>query len=186
MTKLALVVLAAAVAAGDAGAAVSVIGGGLAHACYRAVDDARAPARRALETCDLALEVEALSRADRAATLVNRGILHMRGGRNARALADFEAGLAIQPDLAEAKVNLGAALYNMGRFQEALSRLDEGVTATAPEARAVGHYNRALAREALGDVRGAYEDFRAALAIRADFDLAALQLQRFSVVSRGD
>jgi tetratricopeptide (TPR) repeat protein len=145
------------------------------------VEYARVPPSKALEVCDLALETERLSRRDRAATLTNRGILHMRDGRNSRALQDYQRSLELMPDLTETKVNIGAALYGLKRYPEALAMLTEGITTESADARATGFYNRALTHEKLGDVQSAYEDFQAALRAKPDFEMAQKQLERFTV-----
>jgi tetratricopeptide (TPR) repeat protein len=179
----AFVVLLAAAVAAPAQGAVTVFGGGLARSCYEAVEYSRVTTSRAIQICDLALEQEQLTRRDRAATLTNRGILYMRDGRHERALTDYTKSIRLMPDLLESKVNLGAALYSLGRYQEALTALNEGIGTDSVDAKAVGYYNRALCHERLGDAQTAYEDFRRALDIRPDFDLAAKQLERFTVVS---
>ena len=179
----AIVAMLFAAATAPAQAAITVIGGGLARACYEAVEYSRVPPARAVEISDNALEQEQLTRRDRAATTTNRGILHMREGRHQRALADYEKSIRLMPDLLESKVNLGAALYGLGRYREALDALNEGIGADSIDAKAVGYYNRALCHERLGDIQAAYEDFRRALETRPDFELAAKQLDRFTVVT---
>src|SRR6185437_2346267 len=75
--------------------AVMTIGGPLSHLCYESAlaADSRA---EALDGCTRALEEESLTTPDRAATLVNRGILFMSGGHYADADADFDAALKIE------------------------------------------------------------------------------------------
>jgi tetratricopeptide (TPR) repeat protein len=182
--RLGISAIAAAIAASAAApaqGAVTVVGGGLARGCYEAVEYARVSTSDAIEVCDLALEQEVLTRRNRAATYTNRGILFMRDGRNERALADYKKSLSLMP-LLETKVNLGAALYGLKRYTEALEVLNEGVTTEEPNARATGFYNRALTYEKLGNVQAAYEDFRAALQVKPDFEAAQKQLTRFTVV----
>jgi tetratricopeptide (TPR) repeat protein len=179
----AFVMMLVAIAAAPAQAAVTVLGGGLAHSCYEAVEYSRVTSARALQICDTALEQEQLTKRDRAATITNRGILHMREGRYQKALADYEKSIRLMPQLLESKVNLGAALYSLGRYQEALVALNEGIGTDSVDAKAIGYYNRALCHERLGDVQTAYEDFRRALAARPDFELASKQLERFTVVT---
>ena len=164
-----------------ANAAITVIGGGLGKDCYEAVEYARLAPSQALAICDLALEQERLSRRDRAATLTNRGILHMRDGRTQRALADYEKSLSLMPGLLETKVNIGAALYGLKRYPEALRALNEGLSTESVDAKVTGLYNRGLVHEKLGDLQKSYEDFRAALDLKPDFELAAQQLSRFTV-----
>lgn len=162
-------------------AAITVIGGGLAQGCYEAVEYGRMAPSKALELCELALSQERLNRRDRAATLTNRGILHMRDGRNQRALQDYERALELMPELTETKVNVGAALYGLKRYPEALNMLTEGITTESVDARATGFYNRALTYEKLGNLQQAYEDFQSALRVKPDFTLASQQLERFVV-----
>jgi len=165
--------------------AVTVIGGGLGQACYEAADDHRVAPQKAMEICNLALTNETLRRRDKAATYTNRGILHMRTGNNTRALWDYQNSLRLMPDLKEAKVNLGAALYNLQRYPEALAALNEGVASESENARTVGFYNRGLTHEKLGNLQSAYEDFRAALKLKPDFQQAQNQMARFTVVPAG-
>lgn len=183
---ISVVALAAAMAApASAQGAVTVIGGGLAQACYEAVEFNNVSTAKALETCTRALETETLRRRDKAATHTNRGILFMRMGNNTRALWDYERGLAMAPDLQETQVNVGAALYNLKRYPEALVALNAGVAAEDIDAKAIAYYNRGLTNEKLGNLQLAYEDFQAALKIKPDFEMAATQMSRFTVVPAG-
>lgn len=182
--RLGISAVAAALAASvtaPAQGAVTVIGGGLARDCYEAVEFVRVSNSDAIDICDRALEQEVLTRRNKAATYTNRGILYMREGRNDRALSDYSKSLSLMP-LLETKVNLGAALYGLKRYTEALQVLNEGIATDSPDARATGFYNRALTYEKLGNVQAAYEDFRAALQVKPDFEAAQRQLSRFTVV----
>src|SRR5690349_5528048 len=173
----AFAVVAAGLAAAPSQAAVTVIGGGMARACYEAVEYEKIPTSKAIELCSLALEQEDLRRRDKAATYTNRGILFMRDGRNQRALFDYNKSISLMPDLYETKVNKGAALYGLERYSEALAALNEGVLTDSVDARAIGFYNRGLAYEKLGDLQRAYEDFRRALNTNPDFTMAAKQME---------
>lgn len=186
-TRLALgtMALAASLLASPAAlaqGAVTVIGGGLGQACYEAAEDRRVAPMKAMEVCNLALTNETLKRRDKAATYTNRGILHMRMGNNTKAMWDYQKSLGMMPDLKEAKVNLGAALYNLERYPEALVALNEGVGSESENARIIGFYNRGLTHEKLGDLQSAYEDFRQALKMKPDFKQAQDQISRFTVV----
>lgn len=165
--------------------AVTVVGGGLGQACYEAADSKRVAPMKALEVCNLALTNETLKRRDKAATHTNRGILHMRMGNNTKAMWDYQNSLRLMPGLKETKVNLGAAYYNLQRYPEALTALNEGVASESEDARTVGFYNRGLTHEKLGDLQSAYEDFRRALTLRPDFKEAQDQIARFTVVPAG-
>lgn len=162
--------------------AVTVIGGGLAQSCYEAVEYSRMQTSQAIEICDLALQHEHMRIRDKAATYTNRGILHMRQGNNTRALWDYQRSLQVMPNLEEAKVNLGAALYNLKRYPEALKALNEGVGTDSLDAKVIGYYNRGLTHEKLGDIQSAYEDFRRAYQLKPEFTQAFDQMSRFTVV----
>src|SRR5688500_9958297 len=75
--------------AGPAGAAVLTGGGGYARSCYEAAE-AQEKTWSAVQACNRALTEEALTPEDRVATLVNRGILHLRRSSLAEANADFD------------------------------------------------------------------------------------------------
>jgi tetratricopeptide (TPR) repeat protein len=189
-TRIGLGISAFAVAAvaslsASAQGAVTVVGGGMAQACYEAVESGEGAVTKVIELCTRALELETMKKRDRAATYTNRGILFMRVGNNTRAMWDYQRGLDLMPDLQETKVNLGAALYNLRRYPEAMTALNEGIGTDDIEARAVAHYNRGLTYEKLGNIQLAYEDFREALILKPDFALAATQMQRFTVVPVG-
>lgn len=162
---------------------IEVFGSGYARECFQAVKKDRMFNARALELCDAALEQEPLSSSNRAATHINRGILYMRQQSHARAMRDYEAGLALMPDMPEAKINVGAVLYYLGRYSEAVTALDQGVTAKNPETRAAAYYNRGIAQEQLGNYEAAYTDYGRALASDPEFEPAAKQLKRFTRIS---
>jgi tetratricopeptide (TPR) repeat protein len=138
-----------------------------------------------MQMCNEALDRESLKVRDRAATYVNRGILYMRAGNFERALSDYREGLALRPEMLEAKVNIGAALYGLRRYDEAMEALNEGLKTDSIEARAVGLYNRALIWEHRGDVKAAYFDYKEALELNPTFVQAAKQLERFTVTEVG-
>lgn len=165
--------------------AITVFGGGMARECYLGVESKRATFET-MEICDLALLQERLTTRDRAATYVNRGILHMRLGHLEKALSDYDTGARLEPGLPGAQINRGAALYNLGRYPEAMEALNAGLTTDDPDIKAVGFYNRGLTAEKLGNIQGAYEDFKAALDLDPMFELAERQLERFEVVAVSD
>ncbi|MEP7209850.1 MAG: tetratricopeptide repeat protein [Alphaproteobacteria bacterium] len=166
-------------------AQVMVIGGGMARDCYHAVEYSKIAPSRAMQMCNEALDRESLTNKDRAATLVNRGILSMRQGNYQRAMTDYQQSLELRPELLEAKVNIGAALYGLKRYDEAMLALNEGLKTDSVEARAVGLYNRALIWEQRGDAKAAYYDYREALDLNPTFAQAARQLERFTVTEIG-
>ena len=163
-------------------AAVTVIGSGLAQSCYQAAEF-NTNAQGGVDTCTMALEHQALTQEDRASTLVNRGILRARTSDSAGALLDYNAALDMNPNLAEAYVDRGANYIKMKRCQSALDDLNKGLKLGANEPH-IAYYDRAIAHECVGDIRGAYEDYTKAISLEPDFTLAAEQLRRFKVVRK--
>lgn len=171
----------------SANAALSVIGKGPAHDCYvAALHDYGAG--NGEDICTLALDSAILNLRDRAATLVNRGVIRTRIGRLAAALVDNDQAIAIgehlsPPDLGVAYVNRASVLNALGRPREAFDSASKGLILGAgnPE---IGYYARAVAEEMLGDVKSAYHDYKQAIGLNPDFAPAARQLTRFRVESR--
>ncbi|WP_442950396.1 tetratricopeptide repeat protein [Paenibacillus sp. DMB20] len=64
------------------------------------------PGPLALDPCNRALTEESLSQRDRAATLVNRGIIRMRLGRFNDAIEDYRAAIRLKSDLGDSYINL--------------------------------------------------------------------------------
>jgi tetratricopeptide (TPR) repeat protein len=171
------------VLAAPAFGAATVIGGGLGRECYLAAEFKR-ERNMSLDVCNRALEEEQLQRRDRAATLVNRGIVHMHGKDLVRALADYEAAIRLEPRLAEAHVNRGIALLYMGgEDQAAIAALTHGLSLN-PVRPEVAYYTRAVAYEVVGNVRAAYDDYQAAAAARPGWEEPIEQLKRFQVERR--
>lgn len=169
---------------GGASAQVFVIGTGLGAECYNKTQSSYASSKDAEDTCSRALREEAMTAKNRAATFVNRGVLRMRDGRYEQSLADYASAKRLQPELAEAYLNEGAALIYQRQFEAALEPLNMSLELDIEEAFAA-HYNRAIARENSGDVPGAYADFKRALELRPDWELAQTQLDRFEVTTTG-
>jgi len=181
--RLRCLLSAVAILAVPACAGGTIIGIRDAHGCFEAAERAR-PLRDALRLCDSALLAPDLAPADRAATLVNRGIVNMQARRAAAALADYDAAIALAPGNAEAYVNKGIALLNIaGREGEAIDQLNAGL-ARGPIRPEIAYFSRAMANETLGRNRDAYEDYGRAARLAPEWSEPAEQLQRFKVVRR--
>ncbi len=175
--------LAALAMAGQSQAAVSVMGDGLAHLCSMAalsgVSDAKS-----IETCTLALENEPLSGRDKAGTLVNRGVMYLARLQYSTAKLDFDDAVTADPTLGEAYVNRGAALVAMRRYSDGVVDIEKGM-GLAPEEPEKAYYNRALAREGIGDLKGAYLDYLKASQLKPDWADPQRELMRFAVHPAG-
>jgi tetratricopeptide (TPR) repeat protein len=148
----------------------------------RAADGLIAPAD-AMTACNDAITSGIVDKRDLAATFVNRGVLLLTMKRWAEARQDFDRALEIDPDAAEALVNRGAILLAEGKAAEAIADLDRGI-ALGPERPERAYYQRGMARETLKDFKGAYADYKMADSLRPGWDLVAVELSRFKVVSR--
>jgi tetratricopeptide (TPR) repeat protein len=163
------------------GQSIAVIGGGYAQECYEAVKRGMG-SRMVSETCTRALSGESLSRADRAATHVNRGIIALRARDSAVAMADFDAALRIAPGLGAAYLNRSAASLLTGAWLTAETDASTALSLGVEEPWAA-HFNRAVARERQGDVRGAWEDFTRASTLAPEEAAPKAELARFEVRS---
>lgn len=160
-----------------------VLGGGFAQDCYQGVKNG-APARSTRALCNRALETEALTTNDLAATMVNRGILSVRDRQGDAALSDFNTALRQAPGLAPAFLNRSGAYLLLGRWLEAKVDADTALGIGLKQDEWAAHFNRAVALERLGQVPEAYASFQRALALSPNQELVRTELARFSVNSR--
>jgi len=181
LRALCIGLIAGSFSAGGASAAVTVIGSGSAQLCYQAADQGKL-SRQAIDYCDDALS-GALTSDDRAATYVNRGVLELAMTRVNAAQADFNSGLAINGNLGEAYVDRGATLIAQKKFADAIIDINKGLSLNAKQPH-IAYYDRAVADEALGNLKAAYDDYRQALIVRPDFKQASDELKRFKIVEK--
>lgn len=168
-------------AGGQASASVLIMGEGLAPACSKAAFAGQAD-RDSIELCRRALQEEGLSRRDRAGTLVNRGVMLTRAKAYGDARRDLDEAIRLQPDLGEAWVNRGILRMADRRYDLALGEIDKGLALGVDEP-AKAYYNRALAREGLGDAKGAWTDYRMAQTLAPEWEAPARMLTRFQVTT---
>lgn len=166
----------------QARAAVTVIGGGLAEACSKAALSGKTTVTDE-RLCTQALETELLSPRDRAGTYINRGVLKLRRLNFEAATKDFNAAVAIEPNMGEAYVNRGAASIGEHRYAESLPDLNKAI-ALGVEEPAKAYFNRALAYEGLDDVKSAYFDYQKAVELSPDWQAPKDELVRFHVSAK--
>lgn len=162
-----------------AGAAVLTVGGGYAQSCYEAAE-AQDKSWAATQTCNRALTEEALTPEDRVATLVNRGILHLRRTSLGEANADFDAALALNPGQAEAWLNKAVLNARFGRSVDALPLVEKALELKTSRP-ALAYFVRAMAHEDSGNVAAAYHDLQRARALEPKWSEPAIELKRFKV-----
>lgn len=138
-----------------------------ARKCYLAAKYQR-QTRKALKYCDDAMNNTLMKKRDRAAVLVNRGILRRMADDIQGAYSDYQSALSILPDLPEARANRANIYYLSGYFEKALSDYDFALAQDISDEKAVS-LNRALvlaemgriseARKGLLDVTTRYPDW---------------------------
>ena len=174
-----LAAAAALALAGEARAAVSVMGGGFAEACAHAARTGLVT-NKTEDICTAALDGELLTARDRAGTYVNRGIIKLRAKAYDAAIADFNTAIRYKSDLAEAYVNRGAARIGVRHYAESIADLTQALDLAVPEPEKA-YYNRAVAYEWLDNEKAAYFDYKKAIELAPDWDLPKDQLTRFTV-----
>ena len=180
MNWLSLVtVLALAGAAGAAQASVLVVGGGLAESCFQAAD-ARDKRHEALQICNRALIEEALTKSDRVATYVNRGIVYFARGAQQEAVADFDRALALDPAEPDAWLNKAVVAVQYGKGVEALPMIQKALELNTRRP-ALAYYIRGIVEERRGNVRAAYNDFRRAQQLEPSWKEPGIELARYQV-----
>lgn len=174
-------VLGLSLSGGAAQAAVEVIGDGPARLCFLAANSDHVTVLD-VGVCTKALGTD-LSRRDRAATFINRGVIELLRKDYDAAVDDFDAGIRTKPEMGEGYLNRGATRIAQHLFAQARDDIDRGLTLGVSKP-SIGYYDRAIANEALGDARAAYDDYRQAVALDPDFVKASDQLKRFKLVEK--
>lgn len=177
-----LVIALLAGAASASAASVTIFGTSSARACYEAAESTRIPSPSEISICDLALRSEPLGSEEIVATHVNRGILRLRRGDVDGALRDFDRAIQLDPGEPESYLNKGSAMVRQERPGEAVRLFTEALQRQTRRP-AVAHYGRAVAHEALGNVRDAYRDYRRASTLDPEWEDPQAELRRFRVVS---
>jgi tetratricopeptide (TPR) repeat protein len=160
-------------------ALVSVVGAGMAHDCFIAAKAGTDP-RGGIAICDMALAEEMLGIHTRAGTYINRAVMKVALGRIDDAMADYNSGLALDPELGDGYVDRGAALIRLKRYDEAIADIDKGI-GLGQTYEHVGYYNRGVAEFFLGRITQSYYDFKKAAEIAPEFAPAREQLKNFVV-----
>lgn len=169
-------------ASSPAWAGTVTIGNSTARDCYEAAI-ARSADRNSFHHCNLALDQESLSAKDRAATLVNRGALHLRSRNYRSAGRDFDAALESDANNAEAWLNRAIARLQLGGSAEALPWIEKSIS-LGTERMALAYYSRSIAYERMGNVRAAYGDLRRAHDLAPSWREPAEDLKRYQVTRR--
>jgi tetratricopeptide (TPR) repeat protein len=151
---------------------------GASTACAGAVEDCNQvrDLDRQLRGCTAYIRSRPDQPANEATALFNRANIYARQGRYQLAFADYRRALELDPSNPLIPYNLGNAYLDSGQpsraaeaFTQALA-LDLGF--------AFAYLNRGIARERLGDVAGADQDFRRTLELDPTAEQARRHLAR--------
>jgi tetratricopeptide (TPR) repeat protein len=162
---------------------VTVIGSSSARLCYQAADSPLQPTFQDLRHCDRAFDETSLTLYDTVATHVNRGILRLRHNRVEEALTDFDRAIELDPEQPEAYLNKGALMIRLNDPGRALPLFTMALEHETSRP-ALAYYGRAVANEALGNVREAYSDYRRASELAPEWEEPRVELRRFRIVTR--
>jgi tetratricopeptide (TPR) repeat protein len=154
-----------------------------ARECYLATlaENSSLADKQGLAACARAANGENVSIYLRAAALANRADIRLRMHDYAGTIADADASIGLDPELAAAYLNRGAGLIGLQRYQDALAALDKAIALSLSDRLQLAYFNRGMARENLGDIRGAYFDYKRASDLDPKFEPAKEQLARFTV-----
>lgn len=155
-----------------------------AEFCYNAAEMAGVLAG-SLDHCDAALKDRTLFKKDRIATLVNRGILFNHRGDYTAAIADFEAALALDPEVSAAYVNRGNAYFSTEQFDLAIDDYSTSLQMN-PRNPYIAHYNRGLANEAMQETKLAFADFVRVTELRPGWEPALTRVQQYRAKGFGE
>jgi tetratricopeptide (TPR) repeat protein len=136
-----------------------------------------------LATCATAINLAADMKNRLAAALTNRSVMHLARAEYAATIADSDAALQLDHKIPEAMVNRGVALMLEGRLTDAVKDFTRALE-LAPSHVERAYFNRAMAREDMGDLKGAYLDYRMAAQLDPLWDRPKKELARFTVVQR--
>lgn len=118
---------------------------------------------------------------DRAAALSNRSLLNYIRADYTAAVADSTEALKFDDRLVEALVNRGSSYLKMRRSADADANFSRALSLAPAHAEKI-YFNRAMAREDLGDRHGAYADYARASRLAPQWDLPRQQMNRFTIV----
>ncbi len=151
-----------------------------AQSCYRAAGIAARihyTSSREMEKCTLALTRSALSPRDRAATLTNRGIIHMALNHYDAAITDFNGALELKPEFGEIHVNIGNIYFINDDYYGAVQEYTAAIEKETTKAH-VAYINRGMAYEKIGDLQNAEKDYRVALEFLPGASLPLVRLDQ--------
>jgi tetratricopeptide (TPR) repeat protein len=155
-----------------------------ARLCFEAAEFA-AVTVGTLGDCNDALKSRELSKRDRIATLINRGIILNHNRDYTAAFADFEKALGLDSKIAAAYVNRGNSYFSTQRYNSAIEDYTKALQMESQDPY-IAHFNRGLAHEAKKDVKLAFEDFIRVNELRPGWAPAENRLEQYRKKGYGE
>jgi tetratricopeptide (TPR) repeat protein len=137
-------------------------------------------AKWSTKVCDQAVDRAKDMHDELAAAYVNRSVIHLAFQQYDAALADSDAAIRVKASIPQAHINRGIALSAQKRNKEAGQAFTDALALNPSHAEVV-YFDRGMAREDDGDMKGAYLDYRKAAQLAPTWDTPKQQLARFSV-----
>ncbi len=134
-----------------------------------------------LDYCNVALRDPLMIH--RGALLMNRGLIKARLSDTNGAMTDYNAALAVNPELGDAYVNRAALNLSLKRYDAARNDVTRGMQAGADNM-AAAYFTRGAIADDQGNAQAAYADYKQALAIDPTYAAAKRELARFKVTRR--
>lgn len=119
----------------------------------------------------------------RAALLVDRGVLKTKLNDVDGALDDYNAAIALNPDIGDAYVSRAGAYIALKRYDAAAADVAKGMQLGAANM-AAAYFSRAVIEDDRGDYQAAYRDYKRALELKPDYWAASRELARFKITRR--
>jgi tetratricopeptide (TPR) repeat protein len=156
----------------------TVTGNPDAEDCYRATMLPQMAAEASITSCNTALNTRRITRRERAAILVNRGIHYNHMGDYAAAFQDFEEALELISNFPEAYINRGNAYFYTGQVQQAIADYNRAIQRRSSKQH-TAYFNRGLVNESLKQPNAAFADFVRANELKPDWVLAAGRVEHY-------
>lgn len=161
--------------------AVTVIGGGQdAEDCYLGAQIASKPGAQlgvSEEPCNRALDFSQLSRKNRTAVLINRGIIRVANEEYQKGFKDYERALNLSPDIPETYVNLGNIYFLGEKLDKAVEFYTKALDLEISQNH-IAYMNRGMALEKIGKLSEAESDYRRAIELMPEWGLPQEKLQK--------
>ena len=147
-------------------------------ACAEAATDLR-PGLGGIMDCNRALSWEVTTGGGhRVATFVNRGILFMARNEVARATADFDSAILLDPTFGEAWLGKSITFARKGDLVNARDSASKAIQ-FGTNRPALAYFIRGLANESQGDLQAAHADLRMASSLAPKWSDPKVELARY-------